>query len=288
MIQSARVIFSRLAVSLLVGSALSAYNLKNGLDSLNKARTNPKYYATMITDKYKAKTVNNIQTEWGLQFNEACPGVFDNAISFLNSATAIGALTLDLGMTYATRKHAKWLNSQNLLQHQGEGNTMPWDRIGVYTTSFLASSAENAIFNSITAKSTTEEFMIADYIIDDGLSTRGHRTNIFTSKYTHAGLGIYKGATREYFVITFAENYKCDKCGEITCDMQRDCGWLDYLVATGKSSPCLTSSTNSISVSSSNSIPTTSSSATTKSSTTSLLVAVGTSPCVFVLLMMMF
>jgi len=223
--------------SILWGSS-SAYTLKGGLDAINKARMTPSTYSTFIDTNYKAKTVNGVQTDWKLQFNEATPAVFDEAINYLNAATAKTALKLDLGMTYATWKHAKWLSDNNILQHAGEGGSSPGDRLAAYMSTTIFGWGENAILNWISGKAGSEEYMVADYIIDDGVSSRGHRNNIYSTTWTHIGFGIYKGPKSEYFVITFAKDYNCDKCGLIDCTMQKDCGWLDYLAATGQTSPC--------------------------------------------------
>src|SRR3990167_816596 len=85
--------------------------IKQYFDAQNSARTNPTELATFITTEFKEKVPSGSSTHsvWLVSFNEACPAVFDEAINYLNAFTAVGALELDLGMTYAAWKHAKWM-----------------------------------------------------------------------------------------------------------------------------------------------------------------------------------
>lgn len=218
--------------SLLVLTGLSqGYTLSAALTATNKARTNPSYYSTFINTNYKAKTVNGVQTDWYLEFNEATPAVFDGAITYLNSFTPVGTLTLDMGMTFAAWRHAKYLGETlKSLSHTGECSSAFYARMNVFTTKIVSASAENIISNRISAKAANIEYMIADFLIDDGVSTRGHRTNLMNSAYTKVGLGIYKaGDGTEYFVMMFASSFTCDKC-TLTCDQQDEIGWTQYLI----------------------------------------------------------
>ena len=224
------------------GGVAQSATLKQVLDALNKARTNPAAYSTLIASDYKAKTGNNnIHTEWNLQFNEVSPAQFDGAVTFLNSQSALNGVTIDLGLTYTIWKHVKWCSSvNNGISHTGEGGSTFGDRSKEFTSATSFAGAENLLSNSIAAK--TAEHMTADYIIDDGVTSRGHRTNLFNSGYTMVGLGLYKGADNKlYYGQVFTAGFNCDKCSQITCQMQQDCGWTQYLKDTNQNDPCTAS-----------------------------------------------
>lgn len=212
-------------------------SLKQLLDALNKLRTNPSYYATFINNEYKAKTNNStrVHSDWNLQFNEATPGVFDNAISFLNSQTAIAAFNIDLGMTYATWKHVKYLWTINTLDHTGANGTNVSQRLNEYGA-WGTTVGENLLYNTFEAKGA--EHVNVDFVIDDGVSGRGHRTNDYNTAYTKVGLGLYRGTDgKEYYGIAFAGSYTCSQCSSITCAMQLECGWTKYLSDAGIADP---------------------------------------------------
>ena len=226
-----------LVVALLALSA-NAFTLKKMLDAVNKARTNPTYYATFIKTEYKDKTVNGVHKDWNLKFNEGTPAVFDEAIAALNAQATLGTMTIDLGMSYATFSHCKYLgNELKSLSHTGKGGSSFSDRLKEYTSSFNTFSGEVLLSNSITSK--TEEHLVADWIIDDGVSGRGHRAIVLGSNYNVLGVGLYTdSSSKTYAGMTFAGKFDCDKCTTINCDMKKDCGWSQYLTDTSQKNEC--------------------------------------------------
>ena len=216
--------------------------IKEYFDAQNGARTNPTDMATFITTEYKDKVPAGSKTHsvWLLTFNENCPGVFDEAITYLNGFTPVGALQLDLGMTYAAWKHAKWMVEQNAgtLSHTGPGGNSFSDRLKEFTTKSMGTAGENILYTG--SGYVTGKIMVAQYIIDDGVSSRGHRTNIMTSSFKKTGLGLfYDSAKSRYYQVTvLSDSYTCDKCDTITCQMQKDCGWSQYLKDAGVTDPC--------------------------------------------------
>lgn len=231
--RTARGVSFTVLCALLLCCAANAFTVKKMLDALNKARTNPRYYAGFIKSEYKDKTVNGIHSAWRLRFNEATPAVFDEAIRFLNAQAPMEEYKIDLGMTYATWKHCKYLGDElKHLDHSGRDGSGPSDRIEVYASGMIYASGEVLISNRIAGK--TEEHMIAEWITDDGVSSRGHRNNIFSSKFKIAGIGIYTDASGMVWVgIAFASNYNCGKCSSINSSMQQQCGWSQYLTGAG-------------------------------------------------------
>lgn len=216
--------------------------IKEYFDAQNGVRTNPTDMATFITTEYKANVPAGSKTHsiWLLTFNEACPAVFDEAINYLNAFTPVGALQVDLGMTYAAWKHAKWMVEQNggSLSHTGPGGNSFSDRLKEFTTKTMGAAGENILYTG--SGYVTGKIMVAQYIIDDGVSGRGHRTNIMTTSFKKTGLGLfYDSAKSRYYQVTvLSDSYTCDKCDTITCQMQKDCGWSQYLKDAGLTDPC--------------------------------------------------
>src|SRR3990167_11287752 len=151
--RSKKVLLSGVVVFVVLAVVRGANNplptIKQYFDAQNGARTNPTDMATFITTEYKDNVVSGtkLHTVWRLTFFEDCPAVFDEAINYLNAFTAVGALELDLGMTYAAWSHAKWMVESNggTLTHTGNGSSSFTTRMKVYTTQTSFSAAENLL-----------------------------------------------------------------------------------------------------------------------------------------------
>ena len=95
-------------------------------------------------------------------------------------------------MTYATWKHVKYLSEvAKNLDHTGQGGSTFTLRLQEYGK-LGSSSAENLQSTSIQLKKA--EQLTADFVIDDGVSNKGHRYNLFSKIYTKVGLGLFKGS----------------------------------------------------------------------------------------------
>jgi hypothetical protein len=59
--------------------------------------------------------------------------------------------------------------------------------------------------------STSPEFTIINWGIDDGVSTRGHRDNLFNDKFKKVGVGIVFDAPSGYAYVcmTYASTFSC-------------------------------------------------------------------------------
>ena len=169
-----------------------ALSLKKLVDAINKARTDPGYFATLIDTDYKQKTNTgtNVHNDWSLMFNEQAPAQFDLAVTYLNGATPKSSLTIELGLTEPIYAHLKWIHESNSgsISHTGSGGSTFSARSATYSAP-LGAGAENLLKSTIMVK--TEEHLVADWIIDDGVPSRGHRTNLFNSAYTKIGAALY-------------------------------------------------------------------------------------------------
>ena len=214
--------------------------LKEMIDYYNKCRVDPPSCMDFIKTEYKDKTVNGVHSEWRLRFNEATPAVFDEAIEYLRTKTPVAAASLNLGLSMAAYYHSKWMVESNngQLSHTGPGGNSPSQRVSVYGT---GSAAENILYTGVTSNTPTHFWN--QFHIDDGVSSRGHRTNLFAANTKAIGVGIYRKPSNNYPYVTMvfvASEYACTKCDTITCDEKKALGWDVYLRDSGLSDPACT------------------------------------------------
>ena len=105
-----------LTITLLVATTYSETNVvsvKQVADAINDVRVNPSKYAPLIQSLYIDKmNANNIHTEWSRSFNEG-KAAMEEAITFLNNATPLPAMELDMYLTHCAWRHSVYQNSIN-------------------------------------------------------------------------------------------------------------------------------------------------------------------------------
>lgn len=169
----------------------------------NLARTQPKKIAALLRRKYssfRGRTMRiaggpNVRTEEGIS-------AVREAIRFLERVKPLPPLKASRGMSLAGHEHIRRDGPLGRYGHDGNDGSSPFDRMNRHGR-WLRIAGENLAYGMDTA-----EYVIIGLIIDDGVSSRGHRDNIFKRDFTVTGVAFGNHRRKTYMaVITYAGGY---------------------------------------------------------------------------------
>jgi uncharacterized protein YkwD len=147
------------------------------LSETSLARTNPSAYAAhleALLPLFDGDVIRRPGSNVGLRTNEG-PAAVREAIRFLRQQQPLPPMTWAEGLWRAARDHVRDQGPSGATGHAGrDGSTMD-QRMRRYG-SWLTTAAENIDYGSETARD-----VLISLIVDDGVPSRGHRSNIFSS-----------------------------------------------------------------------------------------------------------
>lgn len=170
---------------------------------LNRAREDPPAYAKFLEKRkvfYTGKRILypghvTILTEEGLP-------ALEEAIRFLKEQAPLPPFAFSKGMSQGAQDLVDDQSSTGKIGHLGGDKSQTWDRVNRYGK-WQLTVGENICYG----ESIGRDIVVA-LIIDDGVSDRGHRSNIFNPAF-HV-VGVATGTHNKYrsmAVITFAGGF---------------------------------------------------------------------------------
>lgn len=154
------------------------------LDALNAARTDPRTTARtmdVLASYYEGRLFRRPGAPTPIQTNEG-PAAAREAAAALRAQTPVQALTLSAALSRAARDHVND-QSRGAVGHDGTDGSSTASRVGRYGT-WQVSLSENIGYSPV----VHGREVIENLIIDDGVSDRGHRRNIYDPSATLVGI----------------------------------------------------------------------------------------------------
>ncbi|HEY3841509.1 MAG TPA: CAP domain-containing protein [Bryobacteraceae bacterium] len=139
------------------------------LAEINLARTAPQQYAQIVA--------NQLAGYHGIEGDRAV----NDAIHFLTKARPEAPLTFSPGMSNSALSHVLDVGPSGGRGHKGSNGSQPWDRMARFGK-WIGRAGENIDYGVHDARA-----IVVRLIVDDGVSGRGHRKNIFNSDFHVAG-----------------------------------------------------------------------------------------------------
>ena len=180
---------------------------KEVVQELNLARTNPAAYAEYLIDFKRYYIGKHIQIGGRMRvLTQEGVSAVNEAIDFLKNVAPVSPLSISKGLSLAAKAHREDQGPKGLVSHQGTDNSSPLDRMERFGK-VQEAYGENISYGEFSAREA-----IMGLIIDDGVSGRGHRENIFKGDFKVVGVacGVHK-AFGTMYVMDFAGKYTEDK-----------------------------------------------------------------------------
>jgi hypothetical protein len=150
----------------------------------NEVRLNPSILIPFIEEDlnlFEGSTLNR-PGKIPLCTNEG-PSAWHEAIDFLRNQQPLNPISWNDSLESAANDHANDIGPNGIMGHTGSDGSSMTDRIDRH------GNWESNVGENIAAGSETPQHVIKELVIDDGVSSRGHRTNIFKPEFKVIGVG---------------------------------------------------------------------------------------------------
>jgi uncharacterized protein YkwD len=177
---------------------------KDAVLEMNMVRSDPKKYGALyIQPKLQYFNGNNysVPGQITLVTQEGKKAV-DGCITALSKLKAVGILTPEKGLSLGAKDHAADQGKTGDTGHDGSDKSTPFIRINRYGSGYKT-AGENLAYGG-----TTGRDIVTQLLIDDGVPSRGHRTNIMNKNFSQTGVSF--GTHPQYrtmCAITYASGY---------------------------------------------------------------------------------
>ena len=157
---------------------------------MNLARTAPRQYAQILASRTA-----------GYRGIEG-PKVVREAIRFLEKQRPLAPFVVSEGIRQSALAHVLEMGPVGGRGHRGRNGSQPWDRMARFGQ-WLGRAGENIDYGVRDARA-----VVVRLIVDDGVRSRGHRKNIFSSDFRVAGAASgYHATYGRMCVINFAGDF---------------------------------------------------------------------------------
>jgi uncharacterized protein YkwD len=174
------------------------------LDQTNRARTDPAGFARdleQLLPHFDGYVLRRPGQSVGLRTNEGQAAV-QEAIRFLRAQEPLPPLTWEDGLWRAAGDHVRDQGPRGSTGHTGNDGSSMGQRMSRYGR-WQSTAAENIDYGSANALD-----VLISLIVDDGVPSRGHRTNIFNARLRVMGAACGPHARfRMMCVVNYAGGY---------------------------------------------------------------------------------
>ena len=171
------------------------------LAELNVCRANPSKYSDKLaaTLKHYEGNVYNKPGSIPIETEEG-PDNIQDCIRQLKATKPLPAMRWSNVLAQAAQAHVDDIGPSGQMSHQGSDGSDPGERIERF------GQWDGTIGENIDYGDTNAEEIVVNLLIDDGVQTRGHRTNILKAEHLFAGVAYGDHADMEHVcVIVFAQ-----------------------------------------------------------------------------------
>ncbi|CDW89935.1 UNKNOWN [Stylonychia lemnae] len=165
------------------------------LEFTNKIRANPKEMIPHL-EKILATfegDVMYIDGQIGIQTNEG-PAAVQEAIEFAKTAAPVGTLTWNDQLARCSQDHVEDIGPKGLTQHESSKGEGLMAKVSKHF------QVNGMVGENLSFGQSSGIDVVLQLVIDDGVASRGHRNNIFQSKF--GKLGCFSGQHSGYETMT--------------------------------------------------------------------------------------
>ncbi|MDR0998958.1 MAG: hypothetical protein LBL70_07810, partial [Treponema sp.] len=159
---------------------------KDVILEMNKVRTNPKKYAELYIQpllRYYSGKNYSVPGQITIVTQEGTAAV-NNCITALSKVSVVGVLNPERGLSFAAKDHVIDQSRTGQTGHNGSDRSTPEIRMKRYGTF----SSSWTLGENIAYGETTGRDIVCGLLIDDGVPSRGHRTNIMNRAFAQTGV----------------------------------------------------------------------------------------------------